>query len=283
MRFKEFLFERQVDSLHDVIQQIRANCKPFLKDGRLLYRGFAPSMVKDSGVEKFDTSKAFYSPHPTNRKPKDSARSPGFNFQFNAGAELRFKVEQIRERTVYATNNPNMASIFGVVTFFFPVGEYRYITSSKTSDSYEDNSRVREAIARETGIPVAKVRQGFDFLADHYKNKAHTWITDAEKAIKPTMEAFNSQDEQLYFRLKDALAQVYAEFYVDTPHLAHFKFPSEGGELQFYETHGYYTIPAKMVMDEMSALGVEHAGIPEDEYVRKYLRELIMGKVEDEV
>lgn len=277
MRFKEFLFERQVDSLHDVIQQIRSNCKPFLKDGRMLYRGFASTMIKDSGVEKFDTTKAFYSPQPTNRKPRDSARSPGFNFQFNAGCELRFKVEQIRERTIFATNNPSLAMVFGEVTFFFPVGDYKYITSSKLSDSYDGSTHIREELGAMVGMTPGKIRGGFDVLADHYKNKPHNWIIDAEKAIKPTMEAFNSEDEQLYFRLKEGLEHLYAKYYVSTPNLAHFRFPSEGGELMFYETHGYYTVPAKMVMAEMSTLGIEHAGVPEDEFVKKYLRDLIMG------
>lgn len=282
MRFKEFLLERKVDSLHDVVQQIRSNCKPFLRQGRMLYRGFSPYLAKEGGAEKFDPNIAFYSPHPTNRKPRDSA--PGFNFMFNSGTELRFKIEQMRERTIFVTNNPSLAMIFGEVTFFFPVGDFKYITSSKVSDSYEDAYRIRESLAALTGISPGKIRSGFDALADAYKKKPHEWLTDAEKAIKPTMEAFNSEDEQLYFKLKEALEHVYAEYYVDTPHLSHFKFPSAGGELMFYETHGYYTVPAKMVMKEMSSLGIEHAGSEEDEFVRKYLRELILGTgVPDEV
>lgn len=277
MRFKEFLFERQVNDLESVIQQIRSNCKPFLKTGRMLYRGFSPYLAKETGVEKFDPTVAFYSPHPTNRKPRDSARNPYFNFMFNGGAELAFDVEQIRERTIFATNNPAMAMIFGEVTFFFPVGDFKYLTSGKMSDSFEDNVKIRTEVANLTDIPVAKIREGFNVLAADYKNKPHDWIMDSEKAIKPTMEAFNSQDEELYFKLKTALKDTYSKYYIDTPNLGHFRFPTEGGELMFYETHGYYTVPAKMVMTQMSAQGVEHAGIPEDEYIRKYLRDLIMG------
>lgn len=281
MRFKEFLIERTVSSLDDVIQQIRSNCKPFLKQNRMLYRGFSPYLMKETGVEKFDPTVAFYSPHPTNRKPRDSANAAYFNFMFNGGIELAFDEEQIRDHTIFATNNPAMAMIFGEVTFFFPCGDFKYLTSSTMSDSFDNNATIRQRVAEQTGLPVGKIREGFTILASKYKNKPHDWITDAEKAIKPTMEAFDSSDEQLYFTLKNVLEDVYGDVYTDTPNLAHFKFPSEGGELLFYETHGYYTVPAKMVMAQMSAQGVEHAGVPEDEFIRKYLRELIMGSVDE--
>jgi hypothetical protein len=283
MRFKEFLFERQVTDLESVIQQIRSNCKPFLKQGRMLYRGFSPFLMKETGVEKFDPSVAFYSPHPTSRKPRDSAKAGYFNFMFNGGVELAFDIENVRSRTIFATNNPAMAMIFGEVTFFFPCGDYRFLTSHTMSDSFEDNSKIRALVGNAVGLESNKIRQGFDLLATKYKSGPHEWLANPEKALAPTMEAFGSDDEQLYFRLKDALNETYSAVYDNNPSLGHYTFPTSGGELMFYETHGYYTVPAKMVMADMNAKGIDHAGIPEDELVKKHLRELIVSKTEDEV
>lgn len=284
MRFKEFLFERQITSLESVVQQIRSNCKPFLKHGRMLYRGYSPYMVKaEGGVDKFDPMTAFYSPHPVNRKPRDSANAATFNFMFNAGAELAFDVQDIRTRSVFVTNSIPLAKVFGEVTFFFPAGDFSFITSKMIRDSFEDANVIRTDIGLAIGMGPMKVREGFEILAEKYKNKPHEWIIDAEKALKPTMDAFNEDDEQFYFHLKDALKGTYDKFYDDTPNLGHYTFPKNGGELLFYETHGYYSVPAKMVMAEMSAKGIEHAGIEEDEEIKKYLRSMIMGSDEDQV
>lgn len=274
MRFKEFLFEREIDSFDSVIRQIRANCQPFIKTGRTLYRGIPVFGARGEQVEKLDFERAHYTPHPIDRAAKNS--SPFFNFMFNAGCELAFGEVDIRKSTIFATNDVHMAKLFGEVMFFFPAGEFKFLISEHVQDSFENSDKIRTTILHHLGVPPrAGLRQGFDALAKHYKSP-HKWVTEADKALAITQEAFHTDDEKFYFTLKEAMTAAFKDLYVDTPQLSHFNL--NGHEILFYHTHGYYSIPATMVMNEMSKRGVEHAGVEEDEAIKKFLREFIAGK-----
>lgn len=105
----------------------------------------------------------------------------------------------------------------------------------------------------------------------------HSWVVGGADAINATALAFNVDEnkEDLYYSLRDAVSNTFGSLYIDSKNL---ETAIRGGhEILFYQTDGYYSVPEKAVMDEMSKRGINHSGISGDEYVVDFLNESLAG------
>jgi hypothetical protein len=282
MRFKEFLVEREISDLDSVVDQIRGNCKPFLKAarGRMLFRGIPALNMKQDDLNELNTDTALYTPHPEDRPPKDSGRN--FNFMFNAGTEISYGIKNIRRKSVFATSNTELAARFGHEYFFFPAGDFKYMSSQEVKDSYEYSTNFWHQIGAYVGLKSGEAASLFQNLAIRYKDDPHEWINDTdggEQVVQELLADITSENiPKLYEPLKTIVATIIGGEYDLNENFL--KFVRKGTEMLFYETHGYYSIPSKMVMKRMSDLGYDHIGKAEDERIAEFMANLIAGKIE---
>jgi hypothetical protein len=277
MRFKEFLAEREFNSLPVVLQKIKTNCVPFLNQsrGELMYRGMARRQVIGTEHLEINQGVARYTVHPQNRPPLHSGKHPYFNFVFNAGCELAFGVENLRRQSVFATGAPSQAMQYGDIYLCFPAGDISFISSSRVYDSFEDagiikTEVVNNLIGRGHGITMAKLRQGFDKLSASMTPTE--WLKESEEVKQLTASSFDIDDEGLYDALRTSLKDGLGSLY-DSDNLAdHIK---RGNEILFHETHGYYSIPVKMFMEEMMARGISHYGDDLSDKVHNFIKNYV--------
>lgn len=125
MRFSKFLLESEDDE--KIIQILRNDCRPFLNEKALLYRGisnFNKFKIKKMRVEK-------------NRLPANMPKvvhellDDGFNSLFG------FKA---RSQSVFCTGSFIEAKKYGDVYNIFPIGNFKYCWSKDIEDIYNTDN-----------------------------------------------------------------------------------------------------------------------------------------------
>ena len=254
MRFKEFLAEDSgqgftIGSFDDAISSIKRDCKQYLIEskGQMLYRGMGRKL----------STEARYSPHPEDRRPKDSTNH--LNFMFNAACELAFGVEDIRTKTIFATSDNEDAHFYGDIHYFFPSGNYKYLWSSKISDSgvSEGENKMLDILAKKlssNGFTLDPLDFKGGFLKSYALTKSPSeWIEKIQqgntRTIASTAKYFgllgSKVDMEFPHLLLKSLTETFQDLYDNSKH---FKTAAgSGNEIMFYETDGYYSIPSDLV------------------------------------
>lgn len=129
MRLIKYLNEE-----HDnIVKMIKANCKPWLSTIKpIIYKnkGFIRYVGRKNKVE---TIKRF-TPR-TDREPKDSSRE--LHDLFDSGFLERFGWKARSEGVfVWPSNNLDTFNKDSLWTFFYPIGEFKYIWSPRVKDLY---------------------------------------------------------------------------------------------------------------------------------------------------
>ena len=218
MRFKTFLNENSntVFTFEEAIAEIKKHCGWFLTESndRALYRGIK---LKDASLE----SQIFFSPHPTDRRPKDS--DPWFNFMFNALIDIGFHIPEIRRKSYFCIGRTHDAYTYGDVCFIFPKGDCQFLWSREIGDSYSHDYRIMQHLV--TKLPFAIDR---DVLSDVFMHLAHQGVDAHEWAHSPnnilaekTRDAFETAGytgslDKVYSQLRDAMLTVGRDFYKST-------------------------------------------------------------------
>ena len=152
------------------ITKIRENCKPFLKEKVIMYRG---SHKKIELLRKTRRRKL--------RKPKDT------DIRVHKIAEKFFMKKfgwKPRSQGVFAVGSYSAATYYGNAYYFFPIGSYRYLWSPDKSDFYlgapsmktdldmGHPSRVENKLEtliktyKDTGLKTAVEKQTFEVMFD---------------------------------------------------------------------------------------------------------------------
>lgn len=250
MRFKEFINEQAtLDTLEKAVAAVRENCKPWLKaaHGEIIYRGILGA-----------TETAMFSKHPENRKPKDSHRTPYFNFLFNTGIELVFGNKVVREKALFVTGSSDQAAIYGRLFVVFPSGEFEFISSKLIQDSYEDGSRLLYALVGHLGKDVKPPALKFALMYLALRMSSSQFVEGVDSDV--LAKAFGDANVS-YEDLKVAILKTFQEFYFHGGHTNIADAIRSKGEIILTKTSGYYSIPVSWFMDEMAKRGIDHHGV----------------------
>lgn len=258
MRFKAFLNEEKSLTFNEVIERIKAECKPFLQQrGDLfLFRGMPSSF--------HDQNSAEFVPHPTNRTPKDSGE--GFNATFNAGIELAFGIKDVRKKSIFATGDRRVAVKYGELNHIFPKGDFKFLWADSIEDSYDSSNQITQLMIDEltkidTQYVMINDRQSLDsFLyarmiddigAIHLPMK-HIPAVILDKRIYSALSGYSdSAEKELRKRLPNARIDIFAalkQVYSDLYQQDQLEFAiKSGNEILIHESDGYYRIPIDML------------------------------------
>jgi hypothetical protein len=211
--------------------------------------------------------RAGFTPHPTERPPRDSGKA--FNFVFNAGYQLARKVPSVRTRTVFASGNAAMTSEYGELGFFFPVGDFKYGWSTDITDSYDEEGQIMQQIGAEfkrmNDAPkpdAGSIGQLFQDIS--YEMTPATWVANRNDAGEDmTLQTISnqppaamwSQVKNAYGKLVQSLHNAFDTLYLDNEDLE--AAVKSGHEILFYRTDGYYMVPYSMVQEEMEKAGLK--------------------------
>jgi hypothetical protein len=256
MRFKEFLLEQDGVDLAAAYKKIKSDCGYFLHEAKNvpLYRGM--HVVSE---------KMIYQKQPEGRKPKDS--DPGFNFAFNAGAELAFGHKEIRQKSLYVTGSSVQASQYGQLYYAFPLGEnFKFLSSYTIEDSYEDSDKMFDRVSdsfkkyTKTKLYSGALAEIFQTLAS--ETTLDKWLTEDGEQEHITQDAIidhfvlSSESGRAILNsgklikwLKGSLEESFTEEYRDSED---FKRALESKcEIGIYEGSGCYLLPINAVADQL--------------------------------
>lgn len=126
-RFENYINENDEENAENIIETIKKNCKPFLKEWKasngFLYRGVKNADINDIAMRN----------RRKDRKPRDS------NSSLSKEVDVEFKKKfgwKPRAEGVFTSGDYLATSIYGTIYLFFPIGKYRYVWSSKVHDFY---------------------------------------------------------------------------------------------------------------------------------------------------
>lgn len=219
-------------------------------------------------LENINTTKISWTPHPSDRKPKDS--EPAFNFIMNSMIDAGFGIENIRRKSFFATGNRVQARTYGKVMFCLPKGKPKWMWSPDIFDAYEDSSELYDRLIKASDLPSftrQKYESIFAELRHTYGHSTRTWVNnengDSERvtlqAVKDSVDhhedVFGSASP--YKILLSGLRDTAKDLYLDTRNLA--EAITAGNEIMFYESDGYYLVPEETVAEEASKDGVDDA------------------------
>ncbi len=123
MRLNEYLIESTIDTWGDIETKLNRNCKKFMDEKVMLFRGTKNKNVQDIG---------FFTPR-TNRRPLDSPRF--LHVRFNKASKKIFGWKA-RSEGVLVTGDKSTANSYGDVNIFIPKGDYQYIWAPKVKDLF---------------------------------------------------------------------------------------------------------------------------------------------------
>ena len=262
MRFKDYILEQDVKQsgtgFHDALSQIKVQCKSYLEKNPTypIYRGVPARFMKMG-----------FTPHPTERQPRDSGK--GFNFAFNAGYQLAHKVPSVRTRTVFATGKAIATVEYGELGFFFPVGDFKFGWSTDIADSYDDEEIIDELITKHFRSMHIGSRPNQQDIARLLDDLAHRispaqWLNNRNDEGEDVTLAVSSEQPQnalflqvknIYTKLVESLRNTFDTLYIDNEDLE--AAVKSGHEILFYKTDGYYMIPYSEVQLHMTMAGLE--------------------------
>lgn len=270
--FKTFLNEQQAltYTFEEGLEVIKDHCSWFINEseGKPMFRGIPKMRIIAGELENINTTKISWTPHPSDRKPKDS--EPAFNFIMNSMIDAGFGIENIRRKSFFATGNRKQARVYGQVMFCLPKGKPKWMWSPDISDAYEDSSELYDRLIKASDLPSftrQKYESIFAELRHTYGHSTRTWVNnengDSERvtlqAVKDSVDhhedVFGSASP--YKILLSGLRDTAKDLYLDTRNLA--EAITAGNEIMFYESDGYYLVPEETVAEEASKDGVDDA------------------------
>lgn len=274
MRFKEFISEETTfDSLEQAVRVVRANCKPWLKaaNGQMIFRGIlgAPET-------------AMFSKHPENRKPKDSHRTPYFNFLFNTGIELVWGQPLIREKALFVSGSTSQAAVYGRIFVVFPKGSFTYLSSEFVHDSYEESNNFVSTIAGHLKQNVSHmyVKAALSYLSKRFTAPQFAEGIDSAE-VKSAFDNGGESANISYDDLKTAIFKTFSEFYFTGSHGTIGAAIRSKDEIMLTKTEGYYSIPLSWFMAEMAKRGIDHHGVDTDnKAVDDFVADYMYGDLE---
>lgn len=119
-------FMKKDDSEREIVQFIKDNCKPYLKEtkGKLfLWRGYKKN------IKEYTTLKS-----KTRTKSKFSSQELFIAIDDTFESIFGWRP---RSESIYVSNSYSMAKAYGLPYLFFPIGVYKYIWSPTIKDLYE--------------------------------------------------------------------------------------------------------------------------------------------------
>lgn len=268
--FKTFLNEQQelTYTFEEGLEVIKDHCSWFINEseGKPMLRGIPKMRVIAGELENINTTKISWTPHPTDRRPKDS--EPAFNFIMNSMIDAGFGIENIRRKSFFATGNRAQARTYGKVMFCLPKGKPKWMWSPDISDAYEDSSEIYDRLIKHSELGSLQRRKYetiFSELHHTYGVYTHTWVSneqgDSERvtlqAVKDTVDHYEDVfgSASPYKILLWGLRDTAKDLYVDTRNLA--EAITTGNEIMFYESNGYYLVPEETVAEEANRDGVD--------------------------
>lgn len=242
MRFKQFILEKQLNTIDEVRNGIARDCRLYLEEsgGLPLYRGI--DVTHDGPT---------FNPPVTSRKPRDS--SAAFNFMFNAGIDAAFDIENVREKTVFAGSHSQSVQ-YGIDGFFFPCGQYDYVWSTMIRDSYFSRNYIVKEVAallqdltpnsEVSAMSLLELAGEINALFDslHRRTSADEWIKgdaylqDRHLIARTMLNKIDGFHESLRQALKQVFGKTYSTVDLKTA-------ISKDVEVLFYKTEGYYHVP----------------------------------------
>jgi len=82
--------------------------------------------------------------HPTSRQSKDS--NPNVVLAFNSMIDAAFGIPNIRSHSIFCTGHEREAKYYGNTYKIAPIGDYKFIWSSKLKDSYSNEDKIWNAL-----------------------------------------------------------------------------------------------------------------------------------------
>lgn len=268
--FKTFLNEQQelTYTFKEGLEVIKDHCGWFINEseGKPMFRGIPKMRIIAGEVNHINTTHISWTPHPVNRRPKDS--EPAFNFIINSMIDAAFGVENIRRKSFFATGNKAQARTYGEIMFCIPKGTTKWMWSPDISDAYEDTSKLYEMLIKAchmTGLHSRKFEEIFHELFQQYQFNTRIWVEDqgagAERITNYVIKGLGLEDISAfedstpYKVLLDGLEKTAKDLYFDTRNLA--DAITTGNEIMFYESGGYYLVPEKVVAEEAERDGAD--------------------------
>lgn len=151
MKLHELLEE--TDKLTPIIEKIKENCQPFLSQSKGLPMMRGVSANDAASVPLFSEESVRM-----DRRPRNSGRQPFFNWTFNAVIQEKFKIPKVRFTSLFCSGSYGSAQYYGVPTFVFPKGNFKYLWSPKINDSYED---IKSLLRHYDSLP-SEIKNGGD-------------------------------------------------------------------------------------------------------------------------
>jgi hypothetical protein len=134
MRLQQYISEEN-KNIDKIWHNLSKDCKPFLKEmnksipsgdkNALFYRGYDSFRSGAIGLQKKKPR--------TNRQPKDT---PRIVHKILDDAFYRVFKWSVRSEGLFTTSQTSYADNYGTLTIFFPIGNYKYVWSSKIKDLY---------------------------------------------------------------------------------------------------------------------------------------------------
>lgn len=159
--FKQFLLEEDSNQLEKLIDVIRRDCKPFLSEEVILYRGIKTTSNK-TFVDGLEDLGALDIKARKDRKSKDSTEwvHNALGTSFKKAFGINFRTE-----AVFAAQRPGLTLSYGWSYVIFPKGDFDYVWSPVIQDGIEFESNLVSGSMIDTENPE-KTKQLFDVVME---------------------------------------------------------------------------------------------------------------------
>lgn len=208
--FKQFLSEDNGDSGFELVKLIQTKCAPFLKAGNFtpMFRGEKSRKIhfdRDKTVTLLDfdgkpheVSYAEIKHFNGEREPQDLSKSLHDWFGNRLKQEFGWNP---RNSGLFVTGSFSQASNYSPVFMIFPVGDFQFVYSSKTSDLYvylqnTGSYRTLSANPQENAEVLDRLYQELRFSNKHFEDalkSKHEISLRAESYILIPATFFNAQ------------------------------------------------------------------------------------------
>jgi hypothetical protein len=135
-RLQQYINEETTNDLQFLVNMIRSDCKPFLKEmkkaGQFLYRGYNDPNDITWSFNK-DKIQYFKKVVRKDRKPRDMYQSVHEKLDKLFMEKFGWKV---RSNSLFCTGDRTIALGYGALFIVFPIGKFRYVWSPEIYDMW---------------------------------------------------------------------------------------------------------------------------------------------------
>lgn len=165
MRFKEYLNEQNDGNIKEILEKIKKDCQPFLKD---LKKASPLDDLLYSGRKKSES--AFKGTVRKNRNPKDTPLDV-HNWLDN-WFEENFGIKA-RSNSIITTGDSDVAKGYGNLYVIFPIGNYEIIWSPRINDLY---TKLYYESDIAWGIITTDVDESAPYMESFFKDIKSDWV-----------------------------------------------------------------------------------------------------------